>query len=210
MKSQKLQLSAGCSEVLSKIKTLNSGRQRPIVIALDGGSGAGKSVLALQIADEVPTALVPVDDFFAANIPDDRWDTFTVQERLARVFNWQRLRECVIEPLLAGQPARWYAFDFVSGLRPDGTYGMQDEPIELAPADVIVLDGAYSAGPELADLVDVAVLVDVPVEVRHARTAAREDADFLARWHALWDPVEDYYFTQVRPKDSFDLVVENG
>lgn len=198
-----------CSAVLAAIRRLMAIRHRSIVVALDGGSGAGKSVLASCIAEEVQTALIPVDDFFAANIPDHQWDAFTVQERLARVFDWQRLRECAVEPLLASRPARWYAFDFVSGLRPNGTYAMQTEPIERAPADVILLDGAYSAGPELADVVDMAVLVDVPVEVRHARTAAREDADFLARWRVLWDPVEAYYFTRVRPKASFDLVVKN-
>ena len=73
---------------------------------------------------------------------------------------------------------------------------------------MILLEGAYTAGPELADLVDLAILIDVPVEERHARQRAREDADFLEEWHRRWDPVESYYFTQVRPRSSFDLVVK--
>ena len=91
--------------------------------------------------------------------------------------------------------------------RPDGTYAMCLDFVERQPAGVIILDGAYSARPELADLIDLSVLVDVPVAERHARLAARERSHFLDSWHARWDPAEAYYFTHVRPNSSFDLVV---
>jgi len=196
-----------CSKVVLGIQRLLASRQGPVVVALDGGSGAGKSTLASLIASKVETAVIPVDDFFSAHIPETQWDVFSVGERLQHVFDWRRLRESAIKPLLAGRRARWQVFDFASGLRADGTYGMQTDPAELEPAEVILLDGAYSAGPELADLVDLAVLVDVSIEERHTRLAPREDAGFLEHWHQLWDPVEELYFTCVRPKESFDLVV---
>ena len=207
MKSSNPNLADACSKVLLEIQRLPASHQGPVVVALDGGSGAGKSALASLIASKVETAVIPVDDFFSAHIPENQWDVFSVEERLQHVFDWQRLRERAIKPLLAGKPARWYSFDFESGLRGDGTYGIQTDPAELEPAEVILLDGAYSAGPELADLVDLAVLVDVSIEERHARLAPREDRDFLEHWHQLWDPVEEFYFTCVRPTESFDLVV---
>jgi uridine kinase len=195
------------TKVVAEIQRLISRQEGPIVVALDGGSGAGKSTLASWIADCFDAALIPLDDFFAASIPDAQWDRFTVEQRLAHVFDWRRVRHEVIMPLCAGQPARWRSFDFASGLRPDGTYGMLNEVIERAPAEVIVIEGAYAAGPALADLVDLAILVDVAVEERHARLRAREDPGFLADWHQRWDAVERYYFTQVRPPSAFDLVV---
>ena len=197
-----------CTKVIAAIRQLLSCQPGPIVVALDGGSGAAKSTLALLIENQVNAALIQVDDFFAADIPDSHWDEFSVEERLKYVFDWRRLRESAIEPLLAGEPAKWYAFDHESGLRPDGTCGTQTDPTERNPADVILLDGAYTACPELADLVDLAILVDVPVEQRHVRLEAREDEGFLEQWHRKWDPVESYYFTQVRPRSSFDLVVK--
>jgi len=174
-------LANACSRVFTDIQRLKSSLSRPVVVALDEGSGSGKSTLAALIAQEIGVVVIPVDDFYAADIPERQWDAFSVEERLARVFHWQRLRETAIKPLLNGKPARWYAFDFVSGLRDDGTYGMQSEPVVLEPADVILLDGAYSAGPELCDMVDLAVLIDVPVGERHARLAPRED-------QANWGP----------------------
>jgi uridine kinase len=196
-----------CGEVVAAVREAAAGRTRPLVVAIDGASGSGKSTLAACVASRLGAAVIPVDDFFAAGIPEEAWEGFSVDERLRHVFDWQRLREDVVVPLLAGRPARWHAFDFEGGVRADGTYAMQTEPVEVAPASVILLDGAYSAGPALEDLVDLAVLVDVPPEVRHARLAAREEAGFLARWHRLWDPVEAYYFNEVRPRASFDVVV---
>jgi uridine kinase len=195
-----------CAKVVAAIRRRLEDRSEPLVVAIDGGSGAGKSMLAACVAERHDAAVIPVDDFFAAEIPAHVWEAFSVEERLRRVFDWERLAADAIEPLLAGQPARWRAFDFQRGLRADGTYGMQAELTEVAPATVILLDGAYSAGPALREWVDLTVLVDVPVTVRHARLAEREDAAFLADWHRVWDPVEAFYYTHVRPRESFDVV----
>jgi para-aminobenzoate synthetase len=202
-------LTVTCEPLREAIQRRLAHQPPPLLVALDGGSGAGKSTLATWLAGQLDAAWVHMDDFFAADVPDATWDTCTVQERLRDVFDWARLRAEALEPLLAGEVARWHPFDFAGGLREDGTYGMRDDYVELEPAPIVLLDGAYSAHPKLADLVDFAVLIDVPVGVRHNRQAAREDSDFLAKWHRRWDPVEKYYFTQVRPPSSFDLVITN-
>jgi len=159
------------------------------------------------VGQNIHAVVLPLDDFFAAHIPDWQWEAFSIPERAEHVFDWQRVRNDALEPLLANQRARWYPFNFAAGLRPDGTYALSTHSVERQPAPVIMLDGAYSASPQLADLVDLAVLIDVAVPERHRRLAAREHGPFLQRWHAVWDAVETYYFTEVRPKASFDLVV---
>jgi uridine kinase len=208
MKDPNKKLLAIGLEIIEQLQNLLSRKQNPIVVALDGGSGAGKSTLALIIKDELDAALIPLDDFFSANIPDSEWDKFTVEEKLKYVFDWVRLRNYAIVPLLKGRPAKYNAFDFQSGLRADGTYGMEKERKKLEPADVILIEGAYSASPELTDLIDFAILVDVPIKERHVRLKAREDNDFLMKWHQRWDEVEIYYFNHVRPKSSFDFVAK--
>jgi para-aminobenzoate synthetase len=73
---------------------------------------------------------------------------------------------------------------------------------------VVVLDGVYSARPELRHLVDLAVLVELADDrLRRRRLVAREGDAFMAAWHALWDPAEDHYFARVCPPESFDLIV---
>jgi len=193
--------------ILVEIARRTDHRQAPLLIALDGSSGAGKSTVAAMLGQNIHAVVVPLDDFFAARIPDWQWEAFSLPERAEHVFDWRRVRTDALEPLLANRSARWYPFDFAAGLRPDGTYALSTHSVERQPAPVIVLDGTYSASPHIADLVDLAVLIDVAVPERHSRLAAREHAPFLQRWHAVWDAVETYYFTEVRRKASFDLIV---
>lgn len=196
--------------ILEKIEALHAELARPIVVALDGGSGSGKSTIAAKLAKLTDIALVLLDDFYQTQVPESEWPQKTVAERLNGVFEWGRVRQA-IEPLRKGESGRWRAFDFMQGLGPDGTYSLKDEFTEVAPAPTILLEGAYSASPFIRDLIDLAVIVDVPTKVRHERAAAREEGadDFLAAWHTVWDDVESYYFESVCPQKSFDLVIQN-
>jgi para-aminobenzoate synthetase len=198
------------SVVVGDVRRLMTGRTRPLLVAIDGASGSGKSALAALVVKPLGAALVPSDDFFAAQLTDADWDARSAAERAADAVDWRRLRAEALEPLLAGRPARWYPFDFSGGPRPDGTYGFSTRAEARAPGPVVVLEGAYAGRPELADLIDWSVLVDAPMEVRHVRLARREAARFLSAWHARWDAAELWYFSQVRPKSAFDRVVTNA
>ncbi len=202
-------LKSAADAIVAEVRRRVVGRKAPILVALDGGSGSGKSAVASLVAEELDAALIQSDDFYAANISDADWELRTPRARAADAIDWQRLRAEALEPLLAGKPAKWHALDFAAGVRPDGTYAMRTDFVEREANSVIVLDGAYSTRPELADLIDLSVLVDAPLDVRHKRLAAREDKGFLDSWHARWDVAEEYYFTHVRPKSSFDCVVLN-
>ena len=193
--------------IVAAIRQLAAGRDAPVVVALDGGSAAGKSTVAAMIANELGAAVIQTDDFFAAEITDAEWDARTPAERARDAIDWRRVRAEALEPLRAGRTARWHAFDFAAGVRPDGTYAMRTDVVERAPSTCIVLDGAYSTRPELADAIDLAVLIDVAVAVRHTRLSAREEQRWLAAWHKRWDAAEEHYFTHVRPPAAFDLVV---
>ena len=196
--------------LLVEIRRLRLYATRPMVVALDGRSGSGKSTLASQVAEAIGATRVPCDDFFAAGIPAAGWDARTPAQRAADAIDWRRLRAEAIEPLRAGKTARWLAFDFAGGPRHDGSYPLERVPTERAPSEVILLDGAYSARPELADLIDLAVLVEATSALRQERLAARENPQSLAVWQARWGAAEDFYFTQIRPPSSYNLVLTTG
>ncbi len=151
-------------------------------MALDGRSGAGKSTIAAQFTRLTDTALVPLDDFYQTVIPELELPRLTVDQRLSAVFHWPRVRSQAIEPLRAGRPGRWQAFDFPLGLGGAGTYKLKAETTVVAPASTILIEGAFSASPPLRDLIDFAVLVDVPQRVRRLRTVARgENPECLSK-----------------------------
>jgi uridine kinase len=196
------------SKLSDSILSLKKTNNKPILIAIDGGSGSGKSSIADIVSKQLKATLIVTDDFYAADISNEGWAKRTYKERTADVINWRSLRANVLDPLLDGKHARWNSFDFNAGY-PDGTYGIKQDTIYYEPNEIIILEGAYSARPELSDLIDLKVLIDVPVQERHKRLAEREEKEFLIQWHERWDGAEQYYFRDVRPPSSFDLVIEN-
>jgi uridine kinase len=172
----------------------------PFLVALDGRSGSGKSAVAEAIAERTPAAIVVGDDFYAGG-EDADWAQRSPRARAEEVIDWRRLRTQALEPLLAGRAASWHPLDFEPGV---GAVGFMDDTVTVDPAPTVVLDGVYSSRPELADLVDLSMLVGCPDRVRRRRLIEREGDAFMQRWHTLWDAAEDHYFAEVRPPESFD------
>lgn len=173
---------------------------RPVLVAVDGRSGTGKSTLAGALAARHRGRCVAADDSWSGG-GRDHWQALAPNERADRAIDWKRLRVQVLEPLLAGRPARWRAFNWETG------EGLADCARECEPAPVIVLDGAYSTRPELSDIVDVSVLLTLDDQTRRSRLMEREGDEFMGYWHGLWDAAEDYYFATVRPPSDFDIVL---
>jgi uridine kinase len=175
---------------------------RVIVVALDGRSGAGKSTLANAIAGDLYAVVVHVDDFYR-DMPDADRRKLSPLEGVDRYFDWQRLREQALAPLLRRAPARFQRFDWTAG---QGLIGS----VAVEASDVVIVEGVYSARPELDDLVDLKILVNVAerdrVQRRDARlrTVSRHDPH---GWDARWDAAERIYFETIRPPSRFDLIV---
>jgi uridine kinase len=186
------------------IRTIVAGRaaldaSRPLVVAIDGRSGTGKSTLARRLAEALPAAVIDGDDFFAGGV-EVRADS--AAERAAACIDWRRQRPALLA-LRAGQPASWRPFDWEAF---DGR--LAEKASTLDPAPIVLLEGVYSARPELADLVDLRILLELPESVRLARLSAREGV--LGPWELQWHEAEEHYFGCVVPRTSFDLVLALG
>jgi uridine kinase len=168
-------------------------------VAVDGRSGAGKSTLAKQLAHAIPATLLDGDSFFAGGVAV-RSDS---PEELARdCIDWRRQR-AVLEALRAGRPASYAGFDWEAF---DG--GLQTEltVVELTSSRVVIVEGVYSAHAELADLLDLRLLLRVPDDVRMARLVGREQN--LTAWELQWHEAEEWYFANPAPPEGFDIIVE--
>lgn len=191
------------SRLVDRIDQLKGNRYTPVLVAIDGGSGAGKSTFALKVALETDATVIDGDDFYAGG-SDELWDAMSPAEKADHCINWRRQRP-VLETLARGEPASWRAYDWESD---DGR--LAERPTLADPAPVIILEGVYSGRPELADLFDLRVLYDAPDEVRRARIVEREGEGHNVEWNQRWDEAERWYFTEVMPPETFDLVLRAG
>jgi uridine kinase len=165
-----------------------------IMIAIDGHGAAGKSTIAEAVAQATGAALVHTDDFFQATPPR------VARLALADYYDWPRLRIQALEPLRARLGAVFRRFDWERGSGLDGT-------VTVEPSDLILVEGVYSAAPELRDLVDRSVFVDTPEQERLRRLRGRVKPE---EWDDQWLLAERAYFGVIRPPASFDLIVSGA
>ncbi len=159
---------------------------RPWIVALDGPSGAGKSTLAAQLEAKLNATRIEGDDFFAGGVQVRR---DSPAERARDCIDWRRQRP-VLQALLEGRPAQYLGFDWDAF---DGR--LRSLATRVVPSALILLEGVYSARPELSDLLDLRVLVDTPRALRLTRLEAREG--HLSAWEKQWHEAEDWYFEQL-------------
>jgi uridine kinase len=174
------------------------------VVAIDGPGGSGKTTIAAAVAAATGAALVHTDDFFMdppCRPPVPSASTMPSPERsprsLAGYYDWRRLRAEALEPLRARSGATFRRFDWERGHGLDGA-------VSVERCDLILVEGVFSAAPELADLVDRAVFVDTPEPERLRRLRRRVAPE---EWDEDWLTAERAYFGRARAPSSFDLVV---
>ena len=172
------------------------GLDRPFTVALDGRSAVGKTTLAAQLAEMLEATVIEGDDFYAGGI---EVRSERPAELVATCIDWKHQR-LALEALRAGRDASWHAFDW------EAFDGRACAALTVkSPRPVLILEGVYSARPELSDLIDLAVMVRADEAIRESRLIAREG--HITPWERQWQAAEDYYFEFIRPLTSFDALI---
>lgn len=171
---------------------------RPCVVAIDGRSGAGKSTLAVKLAKALGAGVLQGDGFFSGGVAV-RSDA--PHDRARDCIDWRRQRP-VLEALRAGRAASYVAFDWDAF-----DERLAAEPTAVEPRPVVLFEGVYTARPELRDLVDLRLLLQVDEGTRVARLLAREGG--ISDWERQWHEAEEWYFTRAAPPEIFDVIVRD-
>ena len=187
----------GAAALIAIILELARGLARPCVVALDGRSGAGKSTLAADIAGALDACVLDSDAFFAGGVAV-RSDA--PEDRVRACIDWKKQRP-VLETLRSGREASYLAFDWDAF---DGR--LNTEPTFVEPRPIVLFEGVYTARPELADLIDLRVLLRVSETTRIARLLAREGS--IGAWERQWHEAEEWYFTHLAPPEAFEVILD--
>ncbi len=156
----------------------------PVVVALDGRSGAGKSVLASAVAAALGCPVARIDDVFPG------WDGLAAGIAL--------FTEHVLEPLSRGEEGLLPTWDWSAG-RPGPR-----RPVPVT--DVLVVEGCGVLVAPAAGYADVAVWVEAPDDLRRRRALARDGATYAPHWER-WAAQERAVYAADPPAARADLVL---
>ncbi len=164
---------------------------RALILGIAGGSGSGKTTIALRIADQLaPSRVACVDmDAYYRHRPD-----LTLAER--RRLNWDHpdaldldLFGAQLDALARGEAVDKPVYDYATHLR-------RPDVERIGPADVVIVDGILLfADAGIRARLDVKAFVDADADERLIRRLSRDVAE---RGRPLDEIVEQYLAT-VKP-----------
>ncbi len=160
--------------------------RRPVVVAIDGAAGAGKTTLASLVAAELGDApVVHMDDLYPG------WDGLAEGISL--------LVKKVLRPASRGDRA-WYA-------RYDWLLQGYAETVIVPEHRYLVIEGVGSGCAAARDYADVRIWLEASESVREIRAKNRETGSFGANWDR-WARQEREIFDVEHPLDQAHLVLQ--
>jgi hypothetical protein len=199
------------AELAAAVVALPSGRR---TVALDGVDGAGKTVLARELAGLVEphreVHRASVDGFHRPAA--QRYARGRTAETFYRdQYDHAAVRHRLVGPFLAGEP--WVRA--VHDVEREVPLDLEPEP-GAGPDAVLVVDGVFLHRPELVDLWDLDVWVEVPFEVSVPRGNARfgtvgaAEADPASEGNARYVGGQRLYLAEVDPAGAATWVLDNA
>lgn len=158
------------------------------VVAVDGPSGAGKTLLAGRLARAL-----------GGGVPVIGSDDFPVPWDGGPLAWWDPLAEQVLGPLSAGRAGAFRPYDWRRG-----SYG---PPAEVPVTGVLLVEGVGAAWRECPAALR--IWLDAPREVRRRRVIERDGPDHLGPW-AGWSAAEDAHFRADRTFERADLRLDGA
>ncbi|MHA7279573.1 aminodeoxychorismate synthase component I [Arthrobacter sp. MDT2-2] len=163
--------------------------ETPLLIGIDGRSGAGKTTLAVELAallrEHHTVSLFHLEDIYPG------WDG--LGDGIARYVDH------VVRPLRAGRTARWNSWDWKES---------RDGPERTTPAaEIVLLEGVGAAAAAARAHLDVVLWVEADEEVRR-RSALERDGDTYAPFWQHWADQESAWLAADDPGAAADVVVQ--
>ncbi|WP_319458425.1 uridine kinase [Micromonospora sp. RTP1Z1] len=197
----------------ARMLALGPGRLR---VGVDGFTAAGKTSFGQELAARIAAAGRPVlraslDDFKRPWRERHQYDRLSGPGYYRNAFDLPAIRDLLLEPAGPAGTGRC-----VLCLRDPLTQREHTDVVTLAAADaVLIVDGVFAFRPELDELWDHRIWLEVPAElsVRRgtSRDADREGAEAAERLHRdRYLAAARVYLAEADPVRRADVVVDNA
>jgi len=172
---------------ISKILSINAS---PILIAIDGPAGSGKTSLANQLASNLKSATtIHMDDLY------NGWED-ALTATLTR-----HLEEWVLDPLTLHQSVKYQKFDWNTG-----EYG---PTVEVRDVELLILEGVGAAQSKIRQQADLTIWIEVGAQIGLARVLNRDGAQILP-YMLKWQERESAHFIKDQTKENCQIFIDGS
>jgi uridine kinase len=172
---------------ISKISLLKS---TPILLAIDGPAGSGKTSLANQLSNELNSVTtIHMDDLY------NGWED-ALTATLTR-----HLEEWILDPLTQEASVKYQKFDWTSG-----EYG---PPVEIRDIELLILEGVGAAQARIRNQADLTIWIEVGAQIGLARVLDRDGAQILP-YMLKWQERESAHFINDQTKENCQIFIDGS
>ncbi|BCW80435.1 aminodeoxychorismate synthase component I [Arthrobacter sp. NicSoilC5] len=162
----------------------------PVIIAVDGRSGAGKTTLAVELAARLrahhKVSLFHLEDIYPG------WDGLAA--------GVERYVSTVLAPLSRGEAATWTSWDWENHY--DG------ESRVTLPAEIVIVEGVGAAAEAARPMLGAVIWAESPDDVRRTRALGRDGETYEPYWDQ-WAAQEEEWLGRDDVPAHADLRVQN-
>ncbi|VXB92169.1 Aminodeoxychorismate synthase [Arthrobacter sp. 9V] len=162
----------------------------PVIIAVDGRSGAGKTTLAVELAARLrqhhKVSLFHLEDIYPG------WNGLMP--------GIERYVGTVLKPLSEGMAAEWTSWDWDKHY--DGGLNV------TLPAEIVIVEGVGAAADAARPMLDAVVWVESPGDDRRRRALTRDGSTYEPYWDS-WAAQEDQWLSTDQVVAAADVRVQN-
>ncbi len=183
-------------DILIAVKNILN-KKSNAVIAIDGRCASGKTTLASELSELFDAQVIHMDDFF---LPYDMRSV----ERLSQAggnIHYERFIDEIAMKINTSE-----AFEYrIFSCREGGFIGTKSIDTDRP----IIIEGAYSLHPEIPDIYDLKIFVNISSEPQLERIRKRNGIDALEAFITKWIPFENRYFEAFNIRDKCDIILNN-
>jgi uridine kinase len=170
-------------------------RQRPVLIAVEGFGGAGKTTFAENLRTMLGDAyVVSIDDFIVKErIADASWDS--------GVFDRRRLEDQVLRPLYAGQRTQYQKLIWDTE--------MLSKPVVIPDTAYVIVEGISVYHPDISHYYDYKIWIHAPIEAASDRGRSRDKGNENEQHWGVWADNDRIYQEKYHPEWMADFIYDN-
>ncbi|MCK6551592.1 uridine kinase [Myxococcota bacterium] len=183
---------------------------QPLVLGIAGGTGSGKTTIALALCEALGASVVRVDH--DSYYKDQSHLPLSEREQINYDHPDSLDNDLLRDHILALR--RWEAID--KPLYEFRDHTRRKDSIRLEPAPVIIVEGILTLGiPTLRELMDIKIFVDTDADIRLMRRMRRDienrGRSFSSIRHQYYATVRPMHIAFVEPSKRFaDVIIPEG